>query len=192
MTTAWSKLDAVLESAVEDAEERAWIRPRVAQLLSLEGRSDLEQAELFAGWRLFFERLAERDPVVLVFEDMQWADAPLLEFVAYLLEWSRNHAILVVALTRPGSAEGKAQWAAGLRNATTLSLEPLSTEAMETLLDGFVPGLSADASHADPRALGRSSPLRRRDGAHAHRPWSARAGWRRVPPDGPDRGARST
>ncbi len=143
-TTAWTKLDAVLESAVEDAEERAWIRPRVAQLLSLEGRSDLEQAELFAGWRLFFERLAERAPVVLVFEDMQWADAPLLEFVAYLLEWSRNHAILVVALTRPGSAEGKAQWAAGLRNATTLSLEPLSNEAMETLLDGFVPGLSAD------------------------------------------------
>ncbi len=143
-TTAWTKLDSVLESAVEDAEERAWIRPRVAQLLSLEGRSDLEQAELFAGWRLFFERLAERAPVVLVFEDMQWADAPLLEFVAYLLEWSRNHAILVVALTRPGSAEGKAQWAAGLRNATTLSLEPLSNEAMETLLDGFVPGLSAD------------------------------------------------
>ncbi len=143
-TTAWSKLDAVLESAVEDAEERAWIRPRVAQLLSLEGRSDLDQAELFAGWRLFFERLAERDPVVLVFEDMQWADAPLLEFVAYLLEWSRNHRILVVALARPGSDERKAQWAAGLRNATTLSLEPLSTEAMEKLLDGFVPGLSDD------------------------------------------------
>jgi tetratricopeptide (TPR) repeat protein len=141
-TTAWSKLDAVLESAVEDAEERAWIRPRVAQLLSLEGRSDLEQAELFAGWRLFFERLAERDPVALVFEDMQWADAPLLEFVAYLLEWSRNHRILVVALARPGSDERKAQWAAGLRNATTLSLEPLSMEAMEKLLDGFVPGLS--------------------------------------------------
>ena len=100
----------------------------------------LEQAELFAGWRLFFERLAERDPVVLVFEDMQWADAPLLEFVAYLLEWSRNHAILAVALARPGSAEEKAQWAAGLRNATTLSLEPLSTEAMEALLDGFVRG----------------------------------------------------
>ena len=142
--TAWSKLDAVLEGAVEDAEERAWIRPRVAQLLSLEGRSDLEQAELFAGWRLFFERLAERDSVVLVFEDMQWADAPLLEFVAYLLEWSRNHAILVVALARPGSAEAKAQWAAGIRNATTLSLEPLSTAAMEALLDGFVPGLPDD------------------------------------------------
>jgi class 3 adenylate cyclase/tetratricopeptide (TPR) repeat protein len=142
--TARSKLDAVLEGAVADAEECAWIRPRVAQLLSLEGRSGLEQADLFAGWRFFFERLAERDPVVLVFEDMQWADAPLLEFVAYLLEWSRSHAILVVSLARPGSTDGKAQWAAGLRNATTLSLEPLSTEAMGALLDGFVPGLPDD------------------------------------------------
>ena len=142
--TALSKLDAALESAVEDAAERAWIRVRVAQLLSLGVRSDLEQAELFAGWRLLFERLSASDPVVLVFEDMQWADAPLLEFVTYLLEWSRNHAILVVALARPGSAEEKAQWAAGLRNATTLSLEPLSTEAMEALLDGFVPGLADD------------------------------------------------
>jgi class 3 adenylate cyclase/tetratricopeptide (TPR) repeat protein len=141
--TAWSKLDAVLESAVEDAEERAWIRPRVAQLLSLGVRSDFEQAELFAGWRLFFERLAASDPVVLVFEDMQWADAPLLEFVTYLLEWSRSHAILVVALARPGS-DAKAQWTAGLRNATTLSVEPLSTEAMKALLDGFVPGLSGE------------------------------------------------
>jgi class 3 adenylate cyclase/tetratricopeptide (TPR) repeat protein len=139
--TARPKLDAILEYVVKDAEERAWIRPRVAQLLSLEGRSDLEQAELFAGWRLFIERMAEQDPVVLVFEDMQWADAPLLEFVTYLLEWSRSHAILVVALARPGS-DAKAQWAAGLRNATTLSVEPLSTEAMKALLDGFVPGLS--------------------------------------------------
>jgi class 3 adenylate cyclase/tetratricopeptide (TPR) repeat protein len=144
--TTWSKLDATLDSVVEDDEERAWIRPRVAQLLSLEARSDLEQAELFAGWRLFFERVAERNAVVLVFEDMQWADAPLLEFVAYLLEWSRNHAILVLALARPGSGEREAQLAARLRNATTLSLEPLSAEAMEALLDGFVPGLDADLS----------------------------------------------
>ncbi len=142
--TARPKLDAALESTVEDAEERAWIRLRVFQLLSLEAPSDLDQAELFAGWRLFFERMAERDPVVLVFEDMQWADAPLLEFVAYLLEWSRNHAVVVVALARPGSAEREGQWATGLRNATTLSLEPLSAQAMEALLDGFVPGLADD------------------------------------------------
>ena len=136
--------------------------------------------------------LAERDPVVLVFEDMQWADAPLLEFVAYLLEWSRNHAILVVALARPGSAEDKAQWAAGLRNATTLSLEPLSTEAMEALLDGFVPGLPDDL---------RTRILERSEGVPLYAVETVRMlidrglleqVGRRVPTHRPDRGARST
>ncbi len=142
--SATGKLQAALELSVEDAEERAWIEPRLAQLLSLEARQDMEHADLFAGWRLFFERVAEREPVVLAFEDMQWADAPLLEFIEYLLEWSRNHAILVLALARPELAERHAHWAGGLRNATTLSLEPLSAQAMEALLDGFVPGLADD------------------------------------------------
>jgi class 3 adenylate cyclase/tetratricopeptide (TPR) repeat protein len=138
------KLDAALEAAVADAEERAWIRPRLGQLLSLDATEDHDQADLFAGWRLFFERIAERNPVVLVFEDMQWADAPLLAFIEYLLEWSRSHAILVLALARPELAERHAQWAGSLRNATTLSLEPLAPDAMEALLDGFVPGLPDD------------------------------------------------
>jgi class 3 adenylate cyclase/tetratricopeptide (TPR) repeat protein len=142
--TAWPKLDAALATDVHDDDERAWIRSRVAQLLSLESKKELEQSDLFAGWRLFFERIAERDPVVLVFEDMQWADAPLLAFIEHLLEWSRNHPILVLALARPELAERHAQWAAGLRNTTTLSLEPLSLGAMEALLDGFVPGLPGE------------------------------------------------
>ena len=49
-----------------------------------------DQQDLFAAWRLFFERLAEGYPTVLAFEDMQWADASLLDFVEYLLDWSRN------------------------------------------------------------------------------------------------------
>jgi class 3 adenylate cyclase/tetratricopeptide (TPR) repeat protein len=139
--SASAKLRAALELAVDDTEEREWIRVRLAQMLSLEARQDLEQADLFGGWRLFFERLAERDPVVLAFEDMQWADAPLLAFIEYLLEWSRSHRILVLVLARPELTERHAQWTGGLRNATTLALEPLSREAMRTLLVGFVPGL---------------------------------------------------
>ena len=57
-----------------------------------------EREDLFAAWRLFFERLAVVYPVVMLFEDMQWADASLLDFIEYLLEWSpqladpRRHA----------------------------------------------------------------------------------------------------
>jgi class 3 adenylate cyclase/tetratricopeptide (TPR) repeat protein len=138
--SASRKLDDMLELAVEDPEERRWIQPRLAQLLVLESH-DFEQADLFGGWRLFFERIAERDPVVLVFEDMQWADVALLAFVEHLLEWSRSHRILVLALARPELSDRHPHWAAGSRNATTLALEPLSDGAMTALLDGFVPGL---------------------------------------------------
>ena len=75
---------------------------------------------------------------------MQWADVSLLEFVEYLLEWSRNHPIYVLTLARPELNESHPSWGAGKRNFTALTLEPLAAEAMEELLDGFVPGLPAE------------------------------------------------
>ena len=142
--SARAKLRETLALHVEDPEERAWIEPRLAHLLALAEPKTGELPDLFAGWRLFFERIAESDPVVLVFEDMQWADAPLVEFVDHLLEWSRNHPIFVLVLARPELADRHPQWALGKRNSTSLSLEPLSRSAMEALLDGFVPGLPED------------------------------------------------
>ncbi|MDQ3671124.1 MAG: AAA family ATPase [Actinomycetota bacterium] len=138
---ARAKLAAALESAVGDAEERDWLRPRLGQLLSLDVHEGLERDDLFAGWRLFFERIAERAPIVLVFEDVQWADAPLLEFVEHLLDRSRSHPIFVLALARPELSERPASWAAELRNVTHMALEPLTDDAMQALLDGFAPGL---------------------------------------------------
>jgi predicted ATPase len=138
------KLRSALERYVDDVDEREWIESRLGQLLALDDRGDGDRADLFAGWRLFLERLAERDPVVLAFEDMQWADAPLLEFIEYLLEWSRGHRLYVLALARPELGERHPGWGGSTRNATTLSVEPLAEEAMGELLDGFVPGLPED------------------------------------------------
>ena len=85
-----------------------------------------DRQDLFAAWRLFFERLADDVSDVLAFEDMQWADASLLDFVEYLLDWSRNHPIYVITLARPELAERRPTWGAGQRNFTSLYLEPLS------------------------------------------------------------------
>jgi class 3 adenylate cyclase/tetratricopeptide (TPR) repeat protein len=139
--SARTKLRSALERYVADRDEREWIEPRLAQLLALEEAGDGDRSDLFAGWRLFLERLAEQDPVVLVFEDMQWADAPLLEFLEYLLEWSRSHRLYVLALARPEFGERHPAWGSSIRNSTTLSLEPLSDQAMQELLEGFAPGL---------------------------------------------------
>jgi tetratricopeptide (TPR) repeat protein len=103
-----------------------------------------DQENLFSAWRILFERLAERDPVVLVFEDMQWADAGLLDFLEYLLDWSRSQPIFVLALSRPELADKRPSWGAGKRSFTFLYLEPLSAQAMDELLIGLVPGLPDD------------------------------------------------
>ncbi|HKT45231.1 MAG TPA: adenylate/guanylate cyclase domain-containing protein [Gaiellaceae bacterium] len=143
--SARAKLAAGLGEYVLDAEERQWIEPRLAHLLGLEEeRQPREKEDLFGAWRLFFERLSESSPVVLVFEDMQWADSALVEFVEYLLEWSRNHAIYVVALARPDIADRHPDWPAA-RNTTTLALEPLTDDAISQLLEGLVPGLQDEA-----------------------------------------------
>jgi len=136
-----AKLRSTVEEYVTDLEERGWIEQRLTHLLGLEERESRERTDLFAGWRLFFERIAERDPVVMAFEDMQWADAALLDFVEYLIEWSRNHPIFVITMARPELLERRPTWGAGKRNFTSLFLEPLSVEAMRNLLRGLVPGL---------------------------------------------------
>jgi predicted ATPase/class 3 adenylate cyclase len=142
--SALAKLRASIAEHVPDPDERAWLEPRLAHLLGLAERTAPDREDLFSAWRLFFERLAEEGPAVLVFEDLQWADAGLLDFVEYLLEWSRSHSLYVLALARPELLERRPNFGAVSRNATTLSLEPLSEAAMEALLDGFVPGLPAE------------------------------------------------
>jgi class 3 adenylate cyclase/tetratricopeptide (TPR) repeat protein len=139
--SARRKLRDTVERYVPDPEERAWVESRLAHLLALEERTAREPEDLFSAWRLFFERMAERDPVVLVFEDLQWADPSLLDFLDYLLNWSRNHRVFVMALARPEVNDRFPGWGSVRRGVTTQYLEPLSREDMETLLTGLVPGL---------------------------------------------------
>ena len=142
---ALAKLAAVVEEHLADPDERRFVEPRLAHLIGIEeDGGGYEREDLFAAWRLFFERLAAVYPVVMLFEDMQWADASLLDFIEYLLEWGRNSPILVVTQARPELLERRPTWGAGHRNFSSIYLEPLSAEAMEELLAGLVPGLPAD------------------------------------------------
>ncbi len=139
--SALEKLHALLVEHVLDEEERRFVEPRVAHLLGLEEGGRYERDDLFGAWRIFFERLSEVEPVAMVFEDMQWADDSLLDFIDYLLEWSRQYPIFVCTLARPELNERRPTWGSGRRSFTSLYLEPLSAEAMGQLLDGLVPGL---------------------------------------------------
>ena len=142
--TAAEKLSAAVAAHVPDAGDREWIEPRLAHLLGL-ADATFEREDLFAAWRLFFELLADEAPTVLVFEDLHWADAGLLDFVEYLVEWARSKPIFVVGLARPELGERRPGFGSATRGGFTgLPLEPLSPEAMDTLLEGLVPGLPDD------------------------------------------------
>src|SRR5207237_1018437 len=138
-----AKLRATLDEHLIDETERAFVEPPLAQLLGFTPASGEagDRQELFAAWRFFFERLSDSSPVVLVFEDLQWADASLLDFVEYLLEWSRSHRVYVITLARPELLEKRPTWGAGQRSFTSIYLEPLAEQAMEELLAGLVPGM---------------------------------------------------
>jgi class 3 adenylate cyclase/tetratricopeptide (TPR) repeat protein len=140
--SASAKLTRTVSEFVSE-EERAWVQGRLAHLLGLEDRDADSPEDLFSAWRVFFERLADRHPTVLVFEDLQWADASLFEFIDYLLTWSRSSPLFVLALGRPEVSDRLPNWTAGRRGVTPIYLEPLAPERMRELLDGLVPGLPA-------------------------------------------------
>ena len=73
--------------------------------------------------------MAEQRPLVLVFEDLHWADDSLLDFVDELVDWVTDVPLLVVATARPELLERRPGWGGGKLNATTLALAPLVRRA---------------------------------------------------------------
>jgi class 3 adenylate cyclase/predicted ATPase len=145
---AAGKLAEGLARFVPDPREGAYAGLRVARLLGAAFAGDsggpLSREELFAGWRLFFERLAAVQPVVLVVEDAQYADAGLLDFLDYLIDWVRDLPVYVLVLARPELGQARPGFGTG-RNRTALTLDPLDAVSMDTLVNALVPGMPAAA-----------------------------------------------
>jgi hypothetical protein len=124
--------------AVPDAD---WVRRHLGALVGLGNGGVLgggDRSEMFAAWRHFFEALAEQRPLVLVFEDLHWADDGLLDFVDYLAGWAGEVALLVVGTARPELLARRPGWAGGKPNALTLSLTPLSDEDTARLIGSLI------------------------------------------------------
>jgi class 3 adenylate cyclase/tetratricopeptide (TPR) repeat protein len=148
---AAEKLVAGLRDIVADPADRDYVAVRVGRLLGLPVAGDpgapLSREELFAGWRMFFENLAAECPVIWLIEDAQHADAGLLDFVDYLVDWARDLPIFLLVFSRPELEERRRGFGVG-RNRTTLAIDPLSGDAMDALVDALVPGMDAAARGA--------------------------------------------
>jgi tetratricopeptide (TPR) repeat protein len=142
--TTLAKLREWLDAWCADVDERRWLEGQLAQLLGFGGRETPPREELFSAWRRFFELLSDRGPVVLVFEDLQWADTGLLDFVDELLVRAGERPLYVVALARPEIAERRAGWGVARAGWTSIALGPLRDADIDRMLRGMVPGISED------------------------------------------------
>jgi class 3 adenylate cyclase len=125
--TAAEKLSRAVRAVVPDEREAEWVDHHLRPLVGLGGETREDQrSEAFAAWRRFFEALAQRAPLVLVFEDLHWGDDALLGFVDDLVEWVSSVPLLVVCTVRPEFLEQRPAWGGGKRNAATVSLSPLT------------------------------------------------------------------
>ncbi|HEX6867416.1 MAG TPA: adenylate/guanylate cyclase domain-containing protein [Candidatus Limnocylindrales bacterium] len=142
--TTRQKVAASVASIVPDETERRWVESALLALLGL--GTSLPPDQLFAAWRTYFERLASTGSVVMVFEDLHWADAGTIDFIEHLLERAKASPIYVVTLARPELLERRPDWGAAKRNFVSSFLEPLPPPAMRALLAGLVPGLPEEAT----------------------------------------------
>jgi class 3 adenylate cyclase/tetratricopeptide (TPR) repeat protein len=124
--------DAAIEELVAATDDGELIAERLA---GLTGHAAVGAQETFWAVRRVCEELARRQPLVLCFEDVHWAEPTLLDLVEYLAGWIHDVPMLLLCLARPEFLEERPQWLAAGDNAASLTLTPLSSAESEELLD---------------------------------------------------------
>ena len=131
------KLRAAVADVLADTGDSNWVESQLRSLVGLSAPSELgddRRQSAFAAWRRFLEAMAEQRPLVVVFEDLHWADESLLDFVDELVDWVTDVPLLAVATARPELLERRPGWGGGKLNATTLALPPLSEDQTALLI----------------------------------------------------------
>ncbi len=154
--TFWPVAEIVRAAAGGDADTPAELRARIAELL--EGTDDagfiLDQVagvlgisegppspdEIFWAIRKLFEALARRGPLILVLDDVHWAETTLLDLIEHIATWATDAPLLLACLARPDLLERRPGWGGGRFDSVTVSLKPLPEEDAAALLANLLPG----------------------------------------------------
>jgi class 3 adenylate cyclase len=138
---AAAKLRAAVDEALAGESDARWVESHLRPLVGLEAEAGLggdRRGEAFAAWRRFLESLAEHHTLVLVLEDLHWADDGLLDFVDELIDWLSGVRLLVVCSTRPELLERRPGWGGGKLNASTIGLSPLTNDQTAALISNVL------------------------------------------------------
>jgi len=137
-----------LVALLADVHQGESIAERVAEAIGL-STGPASQDELFWGIRRFLEALAVGRSIVIVFDDIHWAESTFLDLVEHIADTSRDASLLFLCLARPELLDSRPNWGGGKLNATTILLQPLAGEAADELVEAFPGGRALPASLRD-------------------------------------------
>ena len=164
---AWEKLRASVTELMKELEDEPAGERNAALLaipLGLEPPEELQPSEenpqrmreaLFSAARAVVEGIARRRPLVLAIDDIHWADEGMLDLIDHLTRWVRA-PLLLICLTRDELLERRPGWGGGRRNATTISLEPLTENETRELVAALMPSTDNGAGDVVPQVAERS------------------------------------
>jgi DNA-binding SARP family transcriptional activator len=147
-----------LGEQLASADDAALIAQRVSELIGLD---EVGGGVDEGSWaiRAFFEGVARRRPLVLVFDDIHWGEPRFLELVEQFADWSRDVPLLLVCVARPDLLDVRPNWGGGKLNATTVLLEPLSDAESAELIDHIAGGAADSALRRRVIAAAEGNPL---------------------------------
>jgi tetratricopeptide (TPR) repeat protein len=96
------------------------------------------QPEIAWAAREFVDELADVQPLIMVFEDIHWAEEPLLELIDHVAQWVRDRPLLILCLARPELLDVRPGWGGGRVRSTAIELEPLAREESEALVEALL------------------------------------------------------
>ena len=132
--------DEALQKVVkllQDEEDRDLIAEHVAQAVGLT-EATASTDELFWAVRKLLESQAQDRPLVVVIDDIHWAEPTMLDLIEHVADWSRGAPILLVCLARPEFLDHRPSWGGGKLHATSVLLDPLTEEQSETLVENLL------------------------------------------------------
>jgi tetratricopeptide (TPR) repeat protein len=116
--------------------------------------------EIFWAVRKTLEARARERPLVLVVEDIHWAEPTLLDLIEHLADWTRDAPILLLCPARPELLDARPAWGAGRQNAETLTLEPLAESEVDELIESRLGGSQLEEeARARIRRVAEGNPL---------------------------------
>jgi class 3 adenylate cyclase/tetratricopeptide (TPR) repeat protein len=123
--------------------------PPDAAIAALLGDGQATTDDIAFSVRKLFESAAMDRPLVVVFDDLHWAEPTFLDLIEHVLDWSRGAPILMLCLARPDLLERRSGWGGGKLNATTVLLEPLSAIETDELIDALLTGRNLEPALRD-------------------------------------------